>query len=231
MRGLGQFLLIGCLLTIPAAAQRGGGRGGGGGFHGGMGGGFHGGMAGGFHGGGFGGSGFHGGYGGFHGGFHGGVNGFHGGFRYFRGGYRYSGYGYYPWGYAGWWGYPYYAYPYYNYSYPSYSYPSSYYGDVSSSSSPVVIYQSQPQSAVYETPQPEVRTYSHQGDEKPVYLIALKGQDNICAAQAYWVTQNTLHFITLEGDAKQVPVSSVDRAFTFQLNWDRQVDFRLPTDR
>jgi hypothetical protein len=221
MRGLGQFLLIGCLLTIPAAAQRGGGRGGSGGFHGG--------MAGGFHGGGFVGSGFHGGYGGFHGGF----NGFHGGFRYFRGGYRYySGYGYYPWGYAGWWGYPYYGYPYYNYTYPSYSYSSSDDGYTSSASSPVVIYQSQTPAVVYSVPQqPEIRTSFSQRDEKPVYLIALKGQDNICAAQTYWVTQNTLHFITLEGDAKQVPVSSVDRAFTFRLNWDRQVDFRLPPDK
>ena len=144
----------------------------------------------------------------------------------------YYGYGYHPWGYASGWGYPYYVYPYYNYSYPSYSYPSSYYGYGSSASSPVVIYQSQPQAVVYEAPQqPEIPTSSHQGDEKTVYLIALKGQDNICAAQAYWVTQNTLHFITLEGEAKQALISSVDRAFTFRLNWDRQVEFRLPPDK
>jgi hypothetical protein len=97
---------------------------------------------------------------------------------------------------------------------------------------PVVIYQSQPPAVVYEIPQPpEIRTSSHQGDEKTIYLIALKGQDNICAAQAYCVTQNTLHFITLEGEAKQAPISAVDRALPFGLNRDRRVDFRLPPDK
>ena len=222
MRRLVQFLLISCFLALPAVAQRGGGRGGGGGFHGGMGGGFHGG--------GFGGSGFHGGMGGFRGG----VNGFHGGFR---GGGFYSrnraffGFGYYPGGYwpyygAGW-GYPYYGYGYsYGYPYAGYSYPSSYYDYSPSVSDPVVIYQAQP---------PEIREYpetaSPPGNEKPVYLIALKGQDNICVAQTYWFTGNTLHFVTLQGEAKQTPISSIDRALTFRLNRDRHVDFRLPSER
>ena len=222
MRRLGLVLLAGLFLTIPAAAQRGGGG------HGGMGGGFHGGMGGGFHGGGFGGSGFHSGY-----------NRFNGGFRYFRGGYfprnRYIyGLGYYPWGYRAGWGYPYYGYPYYGYPYYDYSYsssPSSYYSYPSSASSPVVIYQSQPPAVVYEVPQQTeipAATYSPQGDGKTIYLIALKGQENICAAQAYWVTQKTLHFITLDGEARQVPIESVDRALTFNLNRDRNVDFQLP---
>jgi hypothetical protein len=244
MQKLAQFLLIGCFLALPATAQRGGGAHGGGGFHGGMGGGgFHGGMGGGFRGGGFGGSGFRGGYNGFHSGF----NGFHGGFRYFRGGTRNRfifGFGYAPWGYGPYygagWGYPYYdyGYPYYNAPYSSsYSYPTSYSDYGSSASSPaVVIYQSQPPINVYEAPaQPEIReypeTFSPQRNEKPIYLIAFKGQSNIRAAQAYWVAGDTLHFVTLQGEQRQTPVNSIDRALTLRLNHDRHVDFLLPTER
>ena len=235
MRKVAQFLLIGSFLALTAVAQRGGGHGGGGGFHGGMGGGFRGG--------GFVGSGFRGGFGGFHGGF----NGFHGGFRGFRGGFvprnRFIfGFGYYPWSYAPYysagWGYPSYdyGYPYYNYPYSGYSYPSSYSDYGSSASSPVVIYQSQPPITVYEAPAPpEVREYpetsSPQRNGKPIYLIAFKGQSNIRAAQAYWVTENTLHFVTLQGEQRQAPVNSIDRALTFRLNRDRHVDFRLPADQ
>jgi len=114
-----RFLLVGCILAMPALAQRGGG-----GFHGGTGG-FHGGM-GGFHGGGFVGPGFRGGS----------VRGGFGGFR----GY-YPSRGYYPrnrfvfglgfpyWPYygAGWgYGHPYY--PYYAYSDPYYDFGYAYGG-------------------------------------------------------------------------------------------------------
>jgi hypothetical protein len=242
MRRLAQFLLIGCFLALPAVAQRGGGGHGGGG-------GFHGGMGGGFRGGGFGGSGFHGGFGGFHGGF----NGFHGGFRGVRGGFgprnRFVfGYGSYPWGYwpyySSGWGYPYSGYPYANYPYSGYSYTSSYsdYGSYasypdygSSAPSPVVIYQSQPPVTVYVAPaRPEIREDVEitlpQRNEKPIYLIAFKGQSNIRAAQAYWITENTLHFVTLQGEPRQAPISSIDRAVTSRLNRDRHVDFRLPPE-
>jgi len=234
MRKLALFLLIGCFLAFPAIAQRGGGGHGGGG-------GFHGGMGGGFRSGGFAGSGFRGGFGGFHGGF----NGFHGGFRGFRGGFvprnRFIyGFGYYPWGYGSYygagWTYPYYdySYPYYSYPYSGYAYTPSY-SDYGSASSPVVIYQ-QPPITVYEAPaQPEIREYpetsSLRGNEKPIYLIAFKGQTNIRAAQAYWVTANTLHFVTLQGEQRQAPVNSVDRTLTFRLNRDRHVDFRLPDEQ
>jgi hypothetical protein len=241
MQRLVPSLFIGCLLALPAVAQRGGGHGGGGGFRGGMGGGFRGGMGGGFRGGGFVGPGFRGGFGGFRGG------GFRGGFVGFRGGFRgffprnrvFVGYGFSPWGYwPNYWGYPYYSagwgYPYYgysNYDYSGYSYPPYDYG--SSPSPSVVIYRSQP-TVVYDAQaQQEILEYpeTSQGNGRPIYLIALKGQNNVYAAQAYWVSQNSLHFVTLQGEQKQAPVSSVDRALTFRLNDDRHVDFWLPADR
>jgi hypothetical protein len=217
-----RLLLVGCFLTTPVVAQRGGGG------HGGMVGGFHGGVGGGFRGGGFAGPGFRGGFGGFHHGF----NGFRGGF-----GPRNRvvfGFGYYPgayWPYYGaGWGYPYYGYPYYDVPYSGYSYPPAYYDYGPSASSPVVIYQSQPPVTLYEVlPREQPETASTQGNENPIYLIALKGQDNVCAAQAYWFTGDTLHFITLEGEAKQAPTKSIDRAVTLRLNRDRHVDFRIPS--
>ena len=243
MRKLAQFLVIGCLVAWPAVAQRGGGMRGGG-FHGG-GGGFHGG-GGGFHSGGFAGSGFRGGgfRGGYGGGFRGGYGGFRGGYGFNHGFYGrnrfFFGLGFYPYSYWGGygWGYPYYGYPYggyysdpypyydYGYQYPSYGY----------SSPSVVVYQSDPAppATVYERPshaRPEVREYREswsQGNEKPIYLIAFKNQDNIHAAEAYWVTGGTLHYVTLQHEQKQAPLDSVDRAFTERLNRERHVEFHLP---
>ena len=237
MRSLVRFLVIGCLVMLPVSAQHGGG-GHGGGFHGG------GGHAGGFHGGG----GFHGVSSGFHGGgFHGGV-GFGGGFGrgfYGRGFYGrgFYGFGFYPYWYSPYYydyGYPYYGYPYYGYGYGygnSYGYPYSSY-DYGYSSSPVVVYQSNPAPVtIYESPRtarPETREYfsqpSAQNTERPIYLIAFKTQDNIRAAEAYWVTGGTLHFITLQHEQRQAPLDSIDRALTNRLNHERHVDFRLPVD-
>lgn len=231
MRNLARFLIIGCLAILAAAAQRGGG-GHGGGFHGG---GFHSGVSSGFHGGGFVGSGFRG-YGGFRGGY--------GGFRRYGGFGRYGGFypnrypfgfglGFYPYSYWPYYdyGYPYSGYPYYGQSYPYSNYDYGY------SSAPAVVYQSDPAPpvTVYEAPRtarPETREYSPvpsaYSTEKPIYLIAFENQDNIRAAQAYWVTGGTLHFITLQHEQRQAPLDSVDRALTYRLNRERRVDFHLP---
>jgi len=208
-------------------------------MHGGRGG-FHGG-AGGFRGGGFGGSGFrgHGGFGrgGFYGGFGRGFNrGFYGHNR-FR-----FGLGFYP--YSFW---PYYSYwPNYDWGYPSYGYGYSYappYYDYGYSSAPPVIInqydQNQfdpPPPTVYQPPprvRPEVREYPETASphpyEKPIYLIAFKNQENIRAAEAYWVEGSTLHYVTLQHEQRQAPLDSVDRAFTYRLNRERHVDLRLPS--
>jgi hypothetical protein len=235
MRNLARFLIVGCLAILPAVAQHGGG-GHGGGFHGGGGGGFHSGGGGGFRsgggfhgGGGFYGGGFRGGYGGFRGGF---GRGFYGHNRFFFG----FGLGSYPysyWPYYYDYGYPYYGYPYYGYGY---SYPYSAY-DYGYSSAPAVVYQSDPAPPVtiYESPRtarPETREYSTepsaQRNKKPIYLIAFKNQDNLRAAEAYWVTGGTLHFITLQHEQRQAALVSVDRALTSRLNRERDVDFHLP---
>jgi len=211
MRRFAQFLFVGCLLVLPAVAQRGGGGfhgGGGGGFRGGMGGGgFRGGM-GGFRGGGFGGQGFRGGFG--YRGYRGGWNGFAWGFGFgFPGYWPYYGAGWgYPY-YGGGWGYPYYGYPYASYpaySYPAYSYPYDYgyaYSGANQTSCP-------------------------QGNGTPLYLIKLTYQNNVWAAQNYWYTAGTLNFVTSQGEQKMTPINSIDRAATIQLNRDCGLVFQFP---
>jgi hypothetical protein len=206
----------------------GGFHGGMGGFHGGMGG-FHGGM-GGFHGGM---GGFHGGMGGFHGGmggFHGGAGGFHrggfvgpgfrggfvnGGFRGFGGGFHRGnrfvfGYpGYWPYYGAGW-GYPYYGYS-YGYPYSAYSYPYAY---------------SYPNEQGYAARE-SAQVSCPQVNGTPLYQIKLTYQNNIWVATSYWYTAGTLNFITLQGEEKKTPISSIDRALTFQLNSACGANFKL----
>ncbi len=224
--------------------------GGGGGFHGG-GGGFHGSTGGGFRGGGGVGSGYRGGYG-----YGGGGRGYgYGGYGYGRGwgygGWGYGGYWpYYGWGYP--WGfglsywpdyygsYGYYPYNYYDpntYSDPSYTY----------SPGPAVTYapaQGDPYgqsvaSGTYAGPaHPVTRSYDEYGQEttpaggsaansSPIYLIAQKDGE-IQAAGSYWIAGQTLHYVTLDRQEKQVALSSIDRSLTQQLNRERHVSITLP---
>jgi hypothetical protein len=231
MRRLVQLLVLGCLLVVPAVAQR-GGHGGGGGF-----GGFHGGM-GGFRGGGFGG--FRGGgFGGFRGG---GFGGFRGGFGrgwFGRGGWNRWGWGsgwgwgwggFWPYYSAGWgWGYPYYgftSYPDWGYSYPytysypyvgSYSYPYTYSNPTDSTGF----------ASRYASSAP-VQVSCAQSNGTPLYLIKLTYQDKVWAARDYWYTPGTLNFITWQSELNKTPIETIDRAATFQLNSQCGVNFQFP---
>ena len=241
MKYIAQFLVAG-LLMFPAFARSGGGFRGGG-FHGAVGGGFHG-MAGGMRGargGGFGRGGYgRGGFGGYgRGGFGGFNHGFHNHFRHNRFGF---GLQFFP----GFYSYPYYGlgfwdygmdsgYPYYDtgYSNPSYDYGYQ---------PPVVIYQNSPSynyTPPPETVHPEMRDYEtapsgpststiRPAGEPPIYLFAVKGQDNILAGITYWVEGNTLQYINLQHVQKRIPLSSLDRTLTYRLNHERNMDLRLP---
>jgi hypothetical protein len=216
-----QSLLIGCLLVIPAVAQRGGGgfHGGMGGFHGGMGG-FHGGL-GGFRGGGFVSPGFRGGFG------NGGFRGFHGG--YFWGNRFVGGYGsYWPYYYSAYpyYGYPYtaYSYPYYYNAYPYYGYPYYPYTTFSYPDQDNGYAYSQTRYAYSQTGQ----TSCPQTNGRPLDLIKLTYQDKVWLTQDYWYTPGTLNFVTLQGELNKTPIDSIDRAATTQLNRVCGVNFQLP---
>lgn len=225
MKHLAQFLLC-CLIALPVTARSGGGAHGGGGSHGVASGGFHGSVGG-----------FRGGYGGYRGGYGGyrNGNGFYRRYGYsfglnYRSGFygSYYGYPYYGvgfWGYGlGDWGYPYND---YGYSYPSY---------VSDYSPPVIVYPPLAQYAPPEPVHPEIHEYPETppmatirpAGEPPIYLIAIKGQDNILAGIAYWVEGDTLQYINLQHVQKHVPLSSIDRALSARLNQERDMDLRLP---
>jgi hypothetical protein len=212
-------------------AQRGGGGHGGGG--GSRGGGFGGG---GIRGGGSYGGGFRGGYGGY---------GYGRGYGYGYGRGYYGGYGYWPgWGLGlGYWGSPWGGYwddpSYYSPTYPSYT---STYGPADYSPSPnvTVIYPGNAQPTYTAPAQPVMRSYDQYGQEvqpgtaspgasngSPVYLIAGKDQ-TIHAAASYWVEGRTLHYVSLQREEKQLPLDSLDRGLTMQLNRERRVPFQLP---
>ena len=95
---------------------------------------------------------------------------------------------------------------------------------------PTVIYQT------YGTPpapaRASIREYPENSSaaptyEAPIYLIALR-DGSIRAATAYWVEGNTLHYVTLQHERKQISLDDVDRGFSERLNQERRVDFRLP---
>jgi hypothetical protein len=176
------------------------------------------------------------------GGFRGGSvsGGFRGGYGGYRSGYGggYGGYGYL--GYPGYGlGYSYDPY-YYSYSpylstYPSYSYPVYNYNP---SPNVTVVYAApQPASAPAYSGTPQATpTYDQYGQRvgpaapassSPIYLIATRDQV-IRAAASYWVDGGTLHYVTLQREEKQVPLDTVDRDLSLQLNRERRVSFQLP---
>lgn len=243
-------VVLGCaLLAFPAFAQRGGGHGGGGGgMHGGGGG-----ARGGFSGGGFrGGGGVRGGSGMRGGGFrNGGFR--NGGFRNggFRNGFRnlYGyGNGFYPgWGYGlGWYdpffgdygdldygdyGYPDYGYPAYP-AYPPYQAPTEY---EPSPGVVIITNQTPPQPSVIEVPPappawntgPTTQANQSKKYEEPLFLIAMK-DGTIRAVLAYWVDGTTVHYVTMDHQQKQAPLSALDRSLSVRLNRERNVTFQLP---
>jgi hypothetical protein len=228
------------LMAAPAFAQRGGG---GGGFRGGGGGG---GMRGGGGGGGFGG-GMRGGGGGFRGGGGGGFGGggfrgggfggFRGGFNRGRFGFGFSNFAYYPVSYGGYDPFWYDSYP-SSYGYP-YSYPYGGGGYGSSTPSVVIIsntpygYPAAPPPEVAPPPPPVVRENPpapapQSGKyEEQLYLVAFH-DGTIRAVVAYWVEGTTLHYVTMDHEQKQTPLSSTDRDLSERLNRERNVPFRLP---
>jgi hypothetical protein len=218
MRHFLPVLAVGCaLLTIPAFAA--GGHGGGGGHAGG------GGARSGFSGG-----------GGFRGntGFRG-NSGFRGGFRSgvrFRGGF----------GFRGFFGYPNFYYPayggYYDPFYGDSGYVDPYYngyGDAGyayappAPQPPVIVQQAPPAPVLREYLGPTTGSQAAQTQkyEDPLYLLAMR-DGSIHAVLAYWADGPAVHYVTMDHEQKQAPLSSIDRALSERLNRERNVVFRLP---
>lgn len=182
----------------------------------------------------------------------------YGGLSGYRGTVGYPGYrtGFYPgdYGYRGFYGYgglywpyayglgyyydPYYSdYGYYPYS-PDYGYgyPSTYQPDVTMAypqqqpSAPVSVYTASPVMRRYDEYGQEIAPPASEtpaADSSPLYLIAFKDH-TIVPAMSYSVTGDTFDYVTLDREAKHVPLASVDRDLSRQLNRERRVAFNLP---
>ena len=61
------------------------------------------------------------------------------------------------------------------------------------------------------------------------YLIAFKS-GVVRLVDQYWVSGNTLYYLTGDHERRAAPLASVDRALSVRLNSERNVDFNLPEE-
>ena len=64
-------------------------------------------------------------------------------------------------------------------------------------------------------------------DKPTVYLIAFKS-GTIYPALAYWVEEDTLHYITMDKSLNKASLSLIDRELSARFNSERNVEFKLP---
>jgi hypothetical protein len=63
--------------------------------------------------------------------------------------------------------------------------------------------------------------------EDTLFLLAMN-DGTIRAVLAYWVDGTTVHYVTMDHEQKQTPLSSLDHGLSERLNRERNVTFRLP---
>lgn len=92
----------------------------------------------------------------------------------------------------------------------------------------------QPPVVVEQAPEPGLREYvgpslapQAQKYEEPLYLLAMK-DGTIHAVLAYWADGPAVHYVTMDHEQKQAPLTSIDRNLSERLNRERNVAFRLP---
>jgi hypothetical protein len=92
-----------------------------------------------------------------------------------------------------------------------------------------VIVQQAPAPALREYPAPRQAPQAPQAQQygDPLYLLAMR-DGTIRAVLSYWADGPTVHYVTMDHEQKQAPLSSVDRALSERLNRERNVAFRLP---
>ena len=79
-------------------------------------------------------------------------------------------------------------------------------------------------------PEPERRVeLKSVDDEKPtVYLLAMK-DSTIFSSLAYWVEDDTVHYITTQHSHNRATIDLIDRELSIQLNRERGLEFKLPS--
>ncbi len=120
--------------------------------------------------------------------------------------------GYWGGGWSGGWGDPVGSDPYLYNAYPDYTYSTP-------STTPTGSYSPTP---------PPSGTSSESYYRKPDYYLIAFNDHTIQAAIEYHLEGDELVFTTREHEQRRVPISSVDRRFTEQINRDRRVEIHLP---
>ncbi len=79
----------------------------------------------------------------------------------------------------------------------------------------------------YQAPVPSIKPPARAREAEPtVYLIAFKDR-SIYPALSYWVEDDTLHYLTLEGAHNRASMDLIDVEFSERLNRERGLEFRL----
>ena len=93
----------------------------------------------------------------------------------------------------------------------------------------MIVEQTPPAPALREYPAPAQPAQAPQAQEyqEPLYLLAMH-DGTIRAVLSYSAVGASLHYVTMDHEQKQVPLSSIDRALSERLNRERNVAFRLP---
>lgn len=79
------------------------------------------------------------------------------------------------------------------------------------------------------TPEAETAAVPLSADMQNIFLIAMTDH-TIYAANSYWVEDNTLNYITIQGTENSVSMDLVDRELSRRLNRDRKIAFGLPNN-
>jgi outer membrane protein OmpA-like peptidoglycan-associated protein len=83
---------------------------------------------------------------------------------------------------------------------------------------------------VYAPPPAETRVVVLPERPRPIsYFIAFKNS-TVRVADAYWVSGNTLYYVTRDHQQMTAPLSAVDRALSQRLNQEQNVSFVLPAE-
>ena len=65
-------------------------------------------------------------------------------------------------------------------------------------------------------------------ERKPVYFIIALRDGLVAFAQAYWVEDDTMHYVGEDGKQRTLELSRIDRERSEQRNRERGIDFGLP---
>lgn len=92
------------------------------------------------------------------------------------------------------------------------------------------------QAPIPSNPEPSVASAPREpaspvSEQKPtIYLIAYK-DGAIRGSLAYWIEADTLHYITAQGLHNSASIDLIDKAFSEQLNKERNIEFSLAMQR